>query len=154
MLADPSASEEVVFGADGVLSALSAGCSYLDHSTIDEASSTKISEHVTAQGARFLAAPVSGGWRDAAKGELLFICGGSRDLFDESTKDGSLAEMGHRHWFVGESPGSAARAKLMLQIVMGSYVGALAESLALSEKAGEYCANIIDHSSFNPKSLA
>lgn len=137
MLADPSASEEVVFGSDGVLSALSAEKCYLDHSTIDEASAVIISEKVTAKGARFLAAPVSGGWRDAVKGELLFICGGSRSLFDESIVDGhSMAAMGHRHWFVGDSPGSGARAKLMLQIVMGSYVGALAESLALTQKAG------------------
>jgi glyoxylate/succinic semialdehyde reductase len=55
-----------------------------------------------------------------------------------------MGELGHRHWFVGDNPGSSARAKLMLQIMMGSYVGALAESLALTEKAGLDPAQILD----------
>jgi 3-hydroxyisobutyrate dehydrogenase-like beta-hydroxyacid dehydrogenase len=37
---------------------------------------------------------------------------------------------------VGEKPADAARAKLMLQIMMGSMVGALAEAMHLSGKAG------------------
>ena len=137
MLSDPAASEAVVFGADGVLSAAGAGSAYIDHSTVDEGIGLRISRAIEGKGARFLAAPVSGGWRDAAKGELLFISGGDRALFDESTGAGAgMATMGHRHWFVGPSPADAARAKLMLQIMMGSMVGALAETLALTERAG------------------
>ena len=60
MLADPRASESVVFGAGGVLSAArSTPFSYIDHSTVDEATGKKISDAVTSTGARFLAAPVS-----------------------------------------------------------------------------------------------
>jgi glyoxylate/succinic semialdehyde reductase len=137
MLSDPAASEQVVFGESGVLSAVRPGRAYIDHSTVDEESGARISDALSEKGARFLAAPVSGGWRDAAKGELLFLCGGDRSLFDESTAEGAgIAVMGSNHWFVGGSPELAARSKLMLQIMMGSMVGALAETLALSEKAG------------------
>lgn len=137
MLADPAASEAVVFGDGGALSAFRADKSYIEHSTIDEATCLRMSEAITTMGARFLAAPVSGGWRDAAKGELLFIAGGDRSLFEEAAAEGSsIHAMSHRNWFVSDCPAGATRAKLMLQIMMGTMVGALAETLSLTEKAG------------------
>jgi len=153
MLADPKASEAVCLGADGVAAAATAGKSYLDHSTIDEATGVKLAAAVGATGARFLAAPVSGGWRDAAAGELLFVCGGDKRLFDEVTAPGaSLAVMGSKHWHVGESSEGPARAKLMLQIMMGTYVAALGETLALADKAGLDQAQIMDV--FNSSAMA
>jgi glyoxylate/succinic semialdehyde reductase len=137
MLSDPAASEAVVLGPDGVLAAMEPGRSFIDHTTTSEHSSTKLQAAIGAKGGRFLAAPVSGGWRDAAKGELLFIAGGDRSLFDESSAaGGGMAAMGHKHWHVGGSPVEATRAKCMLQIMMGSMIGALGETMALSEKAG------------------
>ena len=146
MLADPRASESVVFGAGGILSAArSTPFSYIDHSTVDEATGKKISDAVTSTGARFLAAPVSGGWRDAAKGELLMICGGDRSLFDEASADGApMQRMGHKQWFTGDSPAGAARAKLMLQVMMGTYIGALGEMIALTEKTGVDPSQVLD----------
>jgi glyoxylate/succinic semialdehyde reductase len=119
-----------------VLSTAGERTAFIDHSTIDEATGVRISKALTSKGARYLSAPVSGGWRDAAKGELLFICGGDRAVFDASTADGgAMAAMGERHWLVSESPAGAARAKLMLQIMMGSMIGALGETLALTKRA-------------------
>jgi glyoxylate/succinic semialdehyde reductase len=62
-----------------------------------------------------------------------------------------MAAMGARHWHVG-SPADAARAKLMLQIMMGSMIGALAETLALTEKAGLDPAQVMDM--FNSSAMA
>lgn len=135
MLSDPAASESVVFGEDGTLAAMRQGRAYIDHSTVDEACGERIGSAIATAGGRFLAAPVSGGWRDAAKGELLMICGGEKALFDE-VKASSMGLVGHKQWYVGATPTSAARAKLMLQVMMGSYIGALAEMLALTERAG------------------
>jgi glyoxylate/succinic semialdehyde reductase len=47
---------------------MTAGTSYIDHSTIDEATGVKIFDAIKGKGARFLSAPVSGGWRDAVRG--------------------------------------------------------------------------------------
>ena len=156
MLSDPAASESVCFGRDGVLAALEVAprVSYVEHSTIDEASSARIGEAVGAAGARFLFAPVSGGWRDAAKGELLFICGGDRSLYDDVTASerASLRVMGAKHWFVGDDSKAPARAKLMLQIMMGSYIGALAEMMALTDKAGVDPSQVLDM--FNNSAMA
>ena len=55
----------------------------------------KIFNGIRTHGARFLHAPVSGGWRDAAKGELLFIGGGDKTVFEEGVAPGApMAHMG------------------------------------------------------------
>ena len=145
MLSDPAASEAVVFGKDGVLEGIPEGHSYIDCSTIDEHIGCRVAEALQARGARFLAAPVSGGWREAAKGSLLFIAGGDQGLYSEVTSEGgSMAAMGARHWLVGPSPSQSCRAKLMLQIMMGTMIGALAETTAVSEGAGLDPAMILD----------
>ena len=138
-------SAAVCLGPDGVAAAAKPGKDYLDHSTIDEATGKQIAAAVEATGARFLAAPVSGGWRDAAAGELLFVCGGDETLFNEATAPGaSLDVMGAKHWLVGPTAAGPARAKLMLQIMMGTYIGALGEMLAVAEKAGLAPGQVMD----------
>jgi glyoxylate/succinic semialdehyde reductase len=44
--------------------------------------------------------------------------------------------MGHKRWLFGPTPGDAARAKLMLQVMMGNIVGSLAEMMALTKASG------------------
>ena len=145
MLADPAASRAAVFGARGVIEGIKKGHAFVDSSTVDEATGEDISAAVVAKSGRFLAAPVSGGWRDAVKGELLFIAGGDKSVFDEVTAEGGvMRSMGHKHWLVGESAKDAARAKLMLQVLMGSFVAATAETMALAQKAGLDQATLLD----------
>jgi glyoxylate/succinic semialdehyde reductase len=142
MLADPKASTDVAFrlGDDSVVAGLRRraesknAATYVDCSTIDEHTGELIAKEVEGDtSARYLAAPVSGGWRDAAKGELLFICGGSEEAYNAAEH---MQVMGSRQWLVGDSPTKAARAKLMLQIMMGNMVGALGEMVSLSDRAG------------------
>jgi 3-hydroxyisobutyrate dehydrogenase-like beta-hydroxyacid dehydrogenase len=54
MLADPSAAEAVALGPHGVIESAGAGKAYIDMSTVDEATSTKIGTALSAKGARFL----------------------------------------------------------------------------------------------------
>ena len=74
-------------------------------------------------GGGFLAAPVSGGWRDCRDGTLLFLCGGSSAAYEAACVSHGLDAMGHKRWLLGPTPGDAARAKLMLQVMMGNIVG-------------------------------
>eukprot|EP00277_Geminigera_cryophila_P004854 CAMPEP_0179426110 /NCGR_PEP_ID=MMETSP0799-20121207/12551_1 /TAXON_ID=46947 /ORGANISM="Geminigera cryophila, Strain CCMP2564" /LENGTH=287 /DNA_ID=CAMNT_0021200815 /DNA_START=30 /DNA_END=893 /DNA_ORIENTATION=+ len=145
MLADPKASRATVFGSGGVLEGIKPGHAFIDNSTVDEETGEAIGVALQERQARFLCAPVSGGWRDAAKGELLFIAGGDQSVFDQATGEGGgMRAMGHKHWFVGDSPKDAARSKLMLQILMGSFVAATAETLALAKQAGLDQSKILD----------
>lgn len=86
MLADPAAAVAVVEGPDGVASAMSAGKAYVDVSTVDEATSRKIRDMVTGAGGRFLEAPVSGSKKPAIDGQLIFLTGGDKGLFDECSE--------------------------------------------------------------------
>ena len=110
------------------------GTTYVDCSTVDEDTGAAVEALVQPQGARFLSAPVSGGWRECKKGAALFLCGGSREAYEAATP--AMDIMGEKSWLCGDSPAHAARAKLVLQVSMGTLVASLAESLALADGAG------------------
>ena len=128
-----------------MLQVTAAPITYVDCSTVDAATGEFVGNAVRAAmvaGAAdpdkggFLAAPVSGGWRDCRDGTLLFLCGGSRAAYDAACVPHGLDAMGHKRWLLGPNPGDAARAKLMLQVMMGNMVGSLAEMMALSKASG------------------
>ena len=140
MLADPRAARDVARAyAAGLDGAGDAGTpkkkkTYVDCSTVDGACGEATMDILGRDRVQFLAAPVSGGWRDAAKGELLFIGGGSSEAYEAASKH--MDVMGAKRWLVGDTPTHAARAKLMLQIMMGNVIGALGEMHSLSQRAG------------------
>lgn len=138
MVSTPEASLHVANAAsEGVRSG---GAKYVDCSTVDAATYEAVAAAVGAD--NFLAAPVSGGWRDAAAGTLLFVCGGPKDVYN--TAEATMSAMGHKRWLVGDSPRHAAHAKLCLQVLMGGVVASLAECHALAEAAGLDTASIND----------
>lgn len=124
------------------LQSLKPGATYVDCSTVDAATGERNARVIEEAGGRFLAAPVSGGWRDAAKGELLFICGGEEKAF-EAVKE-QLDVMGARAWLTGPTPSHAAHSKLMLQIMMGTMIGSLAETMAIAKGVGVDQATLLD----------
>lgn len=135
MLADPRAAMDVARAyAAGLDGAGTPKKTYVDCSTVDGACGEATMDILGRDRVQFLAAPVSGGWRDAAKGELLFIGGGSSDAYEAASKH--MDVMGAKRWLVGDTPTHAARAKLMLQIMMGNVIGALGEMHSLSQRAG------------------
>ena len=57
-------------------------------------------QSITATGAQYLEAPVSGSKQPAEQGQLIFLCGGHRELFDKSIP--LLQVMGKAHFFLGK----------------------------------------------------
>ena len=55
---------------------------------------------ITATGAQYLEAPVSGSKQPAEQGQLIFLCGGERQLFDKSIP--LLEVLGKAHFFLGK----------------------------------------------------
>lgn len=131
MLAGPAAALSVAAAA---VAGLRPGSSYVDCSTVDEGTGLEVEALVKPRGAHFLSAPVSGGWRECKKGAALFLCGGSSEAYEAAAS--AMGIMGEKSWLCGETPAHAARAKLCLQVSMGTLVASLAESLALAEGAG------------------
>lgn len=133
MLSDPGAAREVALGSQGALEGLSRGKGYIDASTVDGGTSCTIGEAVRGAGASFLEAPVSGSKGPAEQGTLIFMTAGDKKLHDAALP--LFEAMGKTSVYLGET-GSAAKMKLVVNMIMGSMMAALAEGLGLSKKAG------------------
>ena len=137
MLSDPAACRATVFGAEGVLAGLESaggkGKGYVDMSTVDAETSTAISTAVTAAGGRFLEAPVSGSKGPAIDGSLVIMAAGDEGLNTEVSA--LLDVMGKKTFYLGADVGAGARMKLVVNMVMGTMMGAFAEGMALAEKS-------------------
>jgi len=128
MVSTPEAALAVARAAkDG----LSAGKGYVDVSTVDAKTSSEIATIVRSTGAEFLEAPVSGSKKPAEDGALIFLCAGDEALYGRC--QAPLETMGKAHFFLGEV-GQGAKMKLVVNMIMGSMMGAFAEGLTLSEK--------------------
>lgn len=60
-----------------------------------------MNRHVTERGGLFLEAPVSGSKVPAEQGQLIFLCGGSKPLFDHPVTQKALDLMGKKSFFLG-----------------------------------------------------
>lgn len=133
VLSDPSAALSVVFDKDGVLEQICRGKGYIDMSTVDADTSTKISEAITSKGGHFLEAPVSGSKKPAEDGQLIILAAGVKSLYEEALP--AFDVMGKKSFFLGEV-GNGARMKLVVNMIMGSMMNAFSEGLVLADKSG------------------
>lgn len=136
ILSTPSASAEVFFDPEnGVLAGVSDKSFIVDCATLAESDMIKMNEAVVAKGGRFLEAPVSGSKGPAATGTLIFLCAGSKSLFDEIENNG-LNAMGKASHFFNNEVGYGTRAKLVINSLMGTMMAAYGEGLCLAENVG------------------
>jgi 3-hydroxyisobutyrate dehydrogenase-like beta-hydroxyacid dehydrogenase len=135
IVSDPAALEEVLWGgADGgALSALKAGATYMDSSTVSPVLARKIAEACSKQQVRFLDAPVTGGDWGAKKGELLFMIGGDAETVKAA--EPILGVMGKKWFHLGPN-GAGQTIKLAMNAILALQVEALAEAVALVTGAG------------------
>lgn len=133
MLSDPSAAISVVFGKDGILEEICSGKGYIDMSTVDADTSTKISEAVTSKGGHFIEAPVSGSKKPAEDGQLIILAAGEKELYDEALP--LFDVLGKKSFFLGQV-GNGAKMKLVVNMIMGSMMNAFSEGLELTERSG------------------
>ena len=84
---DPAAARAVATGPDGIVEGLSPGKGYVDVSTVDAATSSRIAAAVRLTGAAFLEAPVSGSKGPAEAGKLIFLTAGRSRWGDGSDGD-------------------------------------------------------------------
>ncbi|OAY32950.1 glyoxylate/succinic semialdehyde reductase 1 [Manihot esculenta] len=141
MLSDPAATLLVVFDKDGVLEEICSGKGYIDMSTVDPETSTKISQAITAKGGSFLEAPVSGSKQPAEAGQLVILAAGHKALYDLAIP--AFDVMGKKSFFLGEI-GNGAKMKLVVNMIMGSMMNAFSEGLVLAERSGLNPSNLLD----------
>nr|XP_039255840.1 glyoxylate/succinic semialdehyde reductase 1-like isoform X1 [Styela clava] len=132
-VADPNAVRDIVIGNYGVLQGMSSGKGFVDMSTIDVDTVKEIAEAICMRGGRYLEAPVNGSKKEAEHGQLVILAAGDRSLYMDCYS--SFEAMGKKTFFLGEL-GNGAKNKIIMSMMMGSFMASISESLSLAEKAG------------------
>ncbi len=141
MLPDSPDVRDVVFGDQGLVSAMGDGDLLIDMSTIAPATAIEVNDVLQSRGASALDAPVSGGEQGAINGTLSIMVGGSPTDFDRATA--IFEVLGQTIVHVGD-PGAGQTVKACNQIAVAVTYAAASEALVLGAKAGVDPAKIIE----------
>ena len=133
IVSDSAAVEEVVLGKDGILGTVASGAIVIDSSTISPVVSRKMACHVAGQGASWLDAAVTGSKHGAEKGELTFMVGGDRGVFERALP--VLQVLGKKHIYCGQN-GLGLSAKLAQNTIQATTLEVFCEGFILAAKAG------------------
>ena len=124
---------DVLLGGDGAVDAAGSGLVVIDNSTIHPDASAALAALLAARGIPMLDAPVAGSSGQARRREAPVMVGGDPDLFARCRP--ILDALSERVRHVGPS-GSGARAKLVVNLVLGLNRLALAEGLLFGLRQG------------------
>jgi len=133
MVSDPAAALSICEGPDGVAAGIGNGRSYVDMSTVDDATSKSISKTIAEAGGRFLEAPVSGTKKPAEDSTLIILAAGDESLYKDALP--AFDVMGKMSPFLGEV-GQGAKMKLVVNMIMGGMLSIFSEGVSLGLKAG------------------
>jgi 2-hydroxy-3-oxopropionate reductase len=133
MVPDTPQVDEVLFGKDGVASALSAGKIVVDMSSISPVATKDFARRINALGCEYLDAPVSGGEVGAKAASLTIMVGGSEAAFAKVKP--LFDKMGKNITLVGGN-GDGQITKVANQIIVALTIEAVGEALLLAAKAG------------------
>jgi 3-hydroxyisobutyrate dehydrogenase len=134
MVNDDAASREVWLGERGVLSGdVRPGTFAIECSTLSHKWTMQLADAARAHRLRYLDAPVTGLPDDASAGTLtLFIGARQKDLDDASPLLQAVAQ----DWIHFGQVGAGTAYKLIVNLVGAVQIGAVAESMAIAERAG------------------
>jgi 3-hydroxyisobutyrate dehydrogenase-like beta-hydroxyacid dehydrogenase len=132
-LSNDQAVEEVVFGANGILSGINAGQIAMDMSTVLPATSLREQQAYSNRGVDFLDAPVFGSKTESAKAKLWIMAAGKRNTFEKIKP--VLQHLGQTVHYFGKN-GNATAMKLVGNLIVALELEALSEGLVLARKAG------------------
>src|SRR4051812_418495 len=133
MVVDSPEVEAVLFGEDGAINSLKEGAIAIDMSTIAPTAATAIAERLAEKGVAFMDAPVSGSSPKAEDATLTIMAGASNADFKRALP--LLESMGELIVHCGPV-GHGQMVKLLNNTLAATNAAALAEAIAVAEKAG------------------
>lgn len=134
MLFDDAAHEEVLFGANGLMDAMSPGMLHISCSTISVALSERLTREHARREIEFAAAPVFGRPNIAEQGKLWIVAGGADEAVARAQP--VLEPMSRGISIVGKEPWQAHAVKLGGNFMIGAMIQAMADSFAYAEGQG------------------
>ncbi len=142
--------EALLLGEHGAAQALCAGKVFVMCSTVPPAFSIAMEAKVQALGAEYLDAPISGGAKRAANGELTMMTAGRSAAY--ALCDPVLEAMSAKVYRLGDKAGAGSKVKIINQLLAGVHIAAAAEAMALGIREGVAAADlyeVITHSAGN-----
>jgi 3-hydroxyisobutyrate dehydrogenase len=132
-LADQHVVESMLDGDDGVFAGLREGGYVVDMSTVPPGFARELAERASAAGYRALDACVLGNPQHSREGDLRVMVGGAEEDFQAI--EPVLQTLGKEVTYLGGN-GMGATMKLVLNMLMGVQMPALAEAVVFGERAG------------------
>ena len=133
LVSDRAQTDDVVFGADGILGAVRADAIFAIGSTLGPAPVRKIAEALAPRGAHVLDIPISGGLIAAREGTLSLMAGGDTAVLERARP---VLQVFARTITLAGGIGAGQTAKLAHQLVFSVNVIALLEGLSLGVAGG------------------
>jgi 3-hydroxyisobutyrate dehydrogenase-like beta-hydroxyacid dehydrogenase len=124
---------DAVMGAGGVLEGAHPGQILIDMSTVGIVASVKMAAAAQERGVAFLDSTISGSVGPAREGSLTFMVGGDAAALEAVRP--VLRAMGERIYHVGPN-GAGSAMKVIVNLMIGMTVLAVAETLTLGRQAG------------------
>ena len=125
--------KSILFGENGVASAVRPGTVVCDMSSVTPTESRECYDRLQKQGVGFVDAPVSGGEPGAVAGTLAIMAGGDQEDFDRMKPYFDI--LGSSALRIGAS-GSGSVTKLANQIIVNNTIAVVSEAFVLAVKAG------------------
>lgn len=142
--------ESVLFGADGLASAMKAGSVFVMCSTVDPGVSVGFEERLARLGILYIDAPISGGAAKAANGEMTMMTSARPEAYAQA--DRVLEAMAGKVYRLGDRAGAGSKVKVINQLLAGVHIAAAAEAMALGLREGvdpKALYEVITHSAGN-----
>ncbi|MGO8951051.1 MAG: NAD(P)-dependent oxidoreductase [Ktedonobacterales bacterium] len=130
---DDRAQESVMLGPDGALAGVHGGSTVIDLSTVSPEASRRLYQAMKEKSVPVLDAAVSGSVPQVEQGSLVIFVGGDRETFERCKP--VLDVLGKLSFYMGPS-GMGTTMKLVVNTLLGLGMQALAEAIALGERAG------------------
>jgi 3-hydroxyisobutyrate dehydrogenase-like beta-hydroxyacid dehydrogenase len=134
MLFDDAAHEEVLFGSNGLMDALSPGALHIACSTISVALSQRLACEHARRGHRYVAAPVFGRPAAAEQGKLWVVAAGEAAAIGHARP--ALEPLSRGVSVVGEEPRQAHAVKLGSNFLISAMIYSLSEAFVYSAGQG------------------
>jgi 3-hydroxyisobutyrate dehydrogenase-like beta-hydroxyacid dehydrogenase len=134
MVADDHAVEEIVFGNNGLASAMKKDCIHVSHSTISTALARRLTAEHALRSQGYLSVPVFGRPEHAESKNLVVVAAGPDELVDRCRP--LFDAIGRKTFVIGSEPWQANAAKVCGNFMIISMIEALGEACATLRKAG------------------
>lgn len=126
--------ESVLFGDDGVVPKLSAGCVVIACATVAPEFARDLAARCASHKVLYLDAPISGGSVKAANGQLSVLASGTLESF--TTARPALDAMASTVFELGNDAGAGSAMKAVNQLLAGVHIASMAEAMTFGMTQG------------------